>query len=172
MALRKSNAERADEFHGDVELQAAEKAVRRIVRGSDLRSRALARTTGLTAPQLAVLKAAAALGEVTTTALSAHVDLSPATVVTVLDNLEARGLAQRHRSRHDRRVVHARPTARGRALVRGAPEPLGTDFAARFQTLEPGRRRELIAALNEFADLLAPGAAAAPDTGPPDGGRR
>ena len=61
------------------------KSIRRIVRANDLQSRALARLTGLTGPQLIVLMAVAELGEVTTRALADHVDLSAPTVVTILD---------------------------------------------------------------------------------------
>ena len=71
-----------------------EKAVRRIVRAHDLQSRALAKRCGLTAAQLIVMKAVLELGEVTSGALSVYADISAATVVTILDNLEERGLIQ------------------------------------------------------------------------------
>lgn len=142
-------------FRND-ELRTVEKAIRRIVRANDLQSKALSKQIGLTAPQLVILNAIAALGEVTTTALSVHVDLSAATVVTILDNLEARGLVERYRSRHDRRVVHTRLTEPGEELARKAPEPLGAGFAGRIAGLEASRRRELIAALVSVADMMAP----------------
>ena len=81
------NAQSARRFPHE-ELRIVEKAVRRILRAHDLQSKALTKAIGLTAPQLAILRAIAALGEVTTTALSAHADLSPATVITILDKLE------------------------------------------------------------------------------------
>ncbi|MCR4267165.1 MarR family winged helix-turn-helix transcriptional regulator [Nitratireductor sp. ZSWI3] len=133
-----------------------EKAIRRIVRANDVQSKALAKAIGLTAPQLVVLNAVAALGEVTTTVLSAHVDLSAATVVTVLDNLEARGMVQRYRSNHDRRVVHTRLTPAGETVVKRAPEPLGDGFAGRFSALHPAQRHHLIETLNAVANLMAP----------------
>ncbi|WP_430512128.1 MarR family winged helix-turn-helix transcriptional regulator [Pannonibacter phragmitetus] len=97
------------------------KALRRIVRAIDLRSREVARTAGLTIPQIVVLQAIRDLGDVTTKALSVQADLSAATVVTILDRLEERGLVARERSATDRRIVHARLTEEGRILLEGPP---------------------------------------------------
>ncbi|WP_295808830.1 MarR family transcriptional regulator [uncultured Nitratireductor sp.] len=138
------------------ELRGVEKSIRRIVRANDVQSKALAKKIGLTAPQLVILKAIAGLGEVTTTVLSAHVDLSAATVTTILDNLESRRVVERYRSRHDRRVVHTRLTPEGAALVTHAPEPMGDAFARRFAGLSPERRNQLTSALNDIADMMAP----------------
>ena len=55
------------------------KSIRRIVRAIDMRSKYVARETGLTIPQLVILQAVNELGMVTTAALSKHADLSPAT---------------------------------------------------------------------------------------------
>ncbi|WP_048648230.1 MarR family winged helix-turn-helix transcriptional regulator [Nitratireductor soli] len=154
---RESTTKKGQAWFRNDDLRAVEKAIRRIVRANDLQSKALGKQIGLTAPQLVVLNGIAALGEVTTTVLSAHVDLSAATVITILDNLEARGLVERYRSLHDRRVVHTRLTPAGEELARRAPEPLGTGFAARLAQLAPERRGELIAALTAVADMMAIG---------------
>ncbi|WP_323054798.1 MarR family winged helix-turn-helix transcriptional regulator [Roseibium salinum] len=79
------------------------KAIRKIVRAIDLRSREVSRLTGLTIPQIVVLQGIRDLGQVTTKALSDNADLSSATVVTILDKLEEKGLIERYRSVSDRR---------------------------------------------------------------------
>lgn len=150
-----ANAGRDDRFPHD-ELRRIEKAIRRIVRANDLQSRALVKAAGLTSAQLVILSAIRRLGEVTTTALSAEADLSAATVVTILDNLEERGAIERYRSPNDRRVVHARLTPAGSALLDAAPEPLNGIFIARFTALPATRREALISALSELADLAGP----------------
>ncbi|MDZ5700112.1 MarR family transcriptional regulator [Chelativorans sp. M5D2P16] len=155
MAQPTDNVQTLDRFPPD-ELRLVEKSIRRILRASDLQSKALVKAIGLTAPQLVILKAIAALGEVTTTALSEHADLSAATVVTILDNLEVRGLVERYRSPSDRRVVHARLTPTGGRLVQEAPEPLGVGFARRFQRLDPAERLRFIEMLNDLADMMEP----------------
>lgn len=140
-------------FHQE-ELRILEKALRRILRANDLQSRSLTRMIGLTSPQLVILKCIAALGEVTTTALSAHADLSPATVITILDKLEERAIIQRYRSAQDRRIVHTRLTEKGVALLANAPEPLGESFVTGFAELAPERRRQIVEAVSSLADLM------------------
>jgi DNA-binding MarR family transcriptional regulator len=107
-----SNAGRRRRFRTE-DLKALEKVVRRIVRAHDLNSKALIKSSGLTSAQLIIMKGIEELGEVTSTALSAYADISLATVVTVLDNLEERRLIQRYRSGRDRRIVHTRLTEAG-----------------------------------------------------------
>ncbi|GGA78173.1 MarR family transcriptional regulator [Nitratireductor aestuarii] len=130
------------------------KSIRRIVRANDLQSRALARLTGLTGPQLIVLMAVAELGEVTTRALADHVDLSAPTVVTILDKLEHRHFIERYRAGTDRRIVYTRLTHSGQDVVAHSPSILGPEFSARFTALPEKRRQELLASLSEIADLM------------------
>jgi DNA-binding MarR family transcriptional regulator len=130
------------------------KSIRRIVRANDLQSRALAKSIGLTGPQLVILMAVAELGQVTTKALADHADLSPATVVTVLDNLEQRRIVERYRSDMDRRVVFTRLTEKGLELISHAPGVFGEAFAQRFAALPGPRRDALLAALAELAGLM------------------
>lgn len=136
------------------EMQLLLKSIRRIVRASDLGSRSLQKTSGLTASQLAVLTAVGGAAEISSSAIAAQVDLSPATVVTVLDNLERQGLVQRHRSSEDRRVVFTRLTERGAAMLAGARDPFGEAFAREIAGLPPNRRRQMIESLAALADLM------------------
>jgi DNA-binding MarR family transcriptional regulator len=130
------------------------KSVRRIVRASDLGSRSLQKSAGLTAPQLAVLTAIATLGEVSTTRIARDVDLSTATVVTIIDNLERHGLVTRHRSSNDRRIVHPRLTDAAAAILLRAHGPFGETFSARFAGLPEERRRDMLRNLAALADLM------------------
>jgi len=146
----------------DADIRAVEKAIRRIVRAHDLQSRALARTSGVTAGQLAVMKGIAELGEVTSAALSVYADISAATVVTVLDNLEERGLIDRYRSASDRRIVHTRLTEPGLAVLAAAPSPLGDLFLQRFAQLDDEAQRQTATAATALADLMSREAAGPP----------
>ena len=137
------------------EARMVEKAVRRIVRAHDLQSRSLARRCGLTAAQLVVMKGIVELGEVTSVALSVYADISPATVVTILDNLEERELIQRYRSGTDRRIVHTRLTAEGAPLVAEAPEPMGDIFLENFSRLPLQEREDLAQAIVRLAELMS-----------------
>jgi DNA-binding MarR family transcriptional regulator len=129
-------------------------AVRRIIRAVDVRSKRVAKETGLTIPQLVVLQAIAELGEVTASRLSIQVSVSPATLITILDKLEARALIRRYRSAVDRRIVHTRLTGEGEAALRGAPPLLDSSFIDGFMALPPARQTTIMAVLEEVADLL------------------
>ncbi len=140
------------------------RSVRRIAQAIDVRSREIARLTGLTLPQLLVLQSIRALGEVSTHAVSRDVAMSAPTVVAVLDRLEARGLIVRYRSTSDRRIVHARLTEAGDAALRDAPGLLRPGAMRALADLPPERREALAAAIRAVTDLIA---AAEPAREPP-----
>lgn len=130
------------------------KAIRRIVRAIDMRSKKVARETGLTIPQIVVLQAIRELGDVTTAALSKDADISPATTVTILDNLEGRGLVARRRSASDRRIVHTALTRRGADILSKAPPLFDDEFLAQFARMPRAGRAAVIDALRSVADML------------------
>lgn len=138
------------------ELAAMAKSIRRIVRAIDVRSKAVAKAVGLTIPQIVVLQAVRDLGEVTTGRLSAHADLSPATVVTILDNLEVKGLIERYRSLADRRIVHTRLTPAGGHTLTRAPALLPDEIAAAFRRLSADERATIVGAFARVAALIGP----------------
>src|SRR3546814_4102733 len=72
-------------------------SVRRIIRAVDLHSKRLERETGLTTPQVLVLRAIRDLGEVTTARIAGQVNLSQATVTTIIDRLVSRGRSEERR---------------------------------------------------------------------------
>lgn len=130
------------------------KSIRRIVRANDLSSRALQKSSGLTAPQLAVLTAVAGSGEISTSRIAAEVDLSAATVVTILDNLERRELVSRYRSTEDRRIVFTRLTKAGSVVLGTAQASFNETLSKELLKLPPIRARQMIENLAALADLL------------------
>jgi len=80
------------------------------------------RTGGLTGPQLWAVKVLSESGPVRVSDLARRMYLHPSTVVGILDRLETRDLAERTRSREDRRVVTVALTRKGRHLVSKVPE--------------------------------------------------
>lgn len=135
------------------------KSIRRIVRAIDMRSKKVARETGLTIPQIVVLQAVEELGLVTTAALSKEADLSPATVVTILDKLESRGLVTRTRSASDRRIVHTQLTETGARMLHDAPPLFDWAFGQSFAGLPDEERLKILEAFATVADLLDAGSA-------------
>jgi DNA-binding MarR family transcriptional regulator len=129
-------------------------SLRRIIRATDLHSKSLFKTSGLTIPQVVVLQSIRDLGEVTTGQISARVNLSQATVTSILDRLENHRLIERYRSRSDRRVVHARLTKQGVTVLRRAPPLLHERFIEKFATLSHSKQEQFIRTLKEVADMM------------------
>jgi DNA-binding MarR family transcriptional regulator len=132
-------------------------ALRRIIRATDLQSKALGKSIGLTIPQIIVLRAILDMGQVTTGQISNRVSLSQATVTTILDRLESRGLVERYRSARDRRVVHTRLTSGGKRALRKAPPLLHERFLTRFGSLDHQRQIAIVNVLADVADMLGAG---------------
>jgi DNA-binding MarR family transcriptional regulator len=137
----------------NAELRALFKSMRRLARAIELHSRRLDRELDLTLPQHVVLSCVRDLGEVTSRAISEEAEVSPATVVGILDKLEAKGLIERYRSTRDRRIVHTRITPRGQESLARAPGPLGARFESEFLALDPETRAHTIAAFARVARL-------------------
>lgn len=132
-------------------------AIRRIIRATDIHSRKLTKTVGLTAPQLLVLRAIRDLGAVAISRLSNEVSLSQATVTTILDRLERRSLVARRRSDQDKRVVHALLTPAGEEVLETAPTPLQESFSVRFEQLHDWEQSQILAALQRVAAMMDAG---------------
>lgn len=129
-------------------------ALRRIIRASDIQSKRLRRETGLSGPQIVVLKAVATLGEVTSRDLAEHVSLSPGTTTMILDRLETAKLIKRYRSEKDRRVVHSKLTKAGETVLRNAPPLLHDKFVRDFSKLKKAEQAAIVDALETVAEMM------------------
>src|SRR5690606_32431019 len=96
-------------------------ALRRVIRATDIHSRHLEKTVGLTAPQLLLLQILRQRGQVTIGTLAREMNLSQATVTTVMDRLADRGVVTRVRSESAKRKVVAALTQAGDKLLINAP---------------------------------------------------
>lgn len=136
------------------DIEALMKAIRVIAQAIDTRSKAVSRVSGLTIPQIVVLQAVRAHGEVTTNLLSRRCDLSAGTVVSILDKLEERGFVERYRNAADRRIVHTRLTPSGAAALAEAPPLLPPAALEDLARLPAAERRALVAAFQAVAGML------------------
>lgn len=128
--------------------------LRRLIRATDLHSRQLVKTAGLTAPQLLLMQAIREHGQVTIGALAKEISLSQATVTTILDRLEKRGLVYRERSEEDKRKVHAHLTEKGMEIIRDAPTPLQDHFVKQFRDLREWEQSMIISSLQRVALMM------------------
>jgi len=92
-------------------------------------------------------------GDVTQRELASVLRLDPSRLVTIVDDLQARGWVVRERSKADRRTWVVRPTAQGKV----AAERMRVDIAAMDAQLLAGftesRARELLSSLQQLSGL-------------------
>lgn len=129
-------------------------ALRRVIRATDLHSKHLAKTTGLTAPQILLLQTIRDKQEATIGEIASEISLSQATVTTILDRLEKRNLVYRERSQEDKRKVHACLTDEGTEILKRAPIPLQEQFTREFGDLHEWEQTMIISALQRVAQMM------------------
>jgi len=109
-------------------------------------SKAVAATVqehGLTLPQFGALEALYHLGPLSLGELAEKLLVTGGNVTYVMDRLEGQGLVARFRSEDDRRVVHARLTSEGRALVARVFPDHADHIEHLCRHLEPREQEEL-----------------------------
>ena len=128
--------------------------LRRIIRATEVQSKRIAKTCGLTIPQIMVLRSIGKLGDVTLKRVSAEVSLSQATVSTILNRLEQRELIVRVRSTQDKRTVNARLTQRGMDILQTVPALFHERFIERFAELTEQDHRALVNTVSQLASMM------------------
>jgi DNA-binding MarR family transcriptional regulator len=129
-------------------------ALRRVIRATDLHSKHLAKTTGLTAPQILLLQTIRSKNEMTIGEIANEMSLSQATVTTIIDRLEKRGLVYRERSKEDKRKVHAHLTNEAMETLKSAPIPLQDQFARQYADLQEWEQTMIISSLQRVAQMM------------------
>lgn len=133
---------------------AALRALRRILRASDLGNRQLAAATGLTPSQLLVLREIGERGETMPSVLSAALQFSQATITNICDRLESAGLVARHRGEGDKRRVYLTVTEAGHHAIDTAPDMLQARFTEGFAALPQWEQAMILAGLERLGDVL------------------
>lgn len=129
-------------------------ALRRVIRATDIHSRHLAKTIGLTAPQIVLLKTVQEHSYITVSQLANDMSVSQSTVTNILDRLAGRGLVARERSREDKRKVLVVLTSAGTAILKDAPIPLQDQFTQQFDGLLEWEQNMIIASLQRIAQMM------------------
>ena len=139
----------------DEKIETVLTALRRVIRATDLHSRDLVRKSGLTSPQLLLLQnLKRANAEMNVSELANRLSLSQATVTSILDRLEARGMVARCRSEKDRRRVLVSLLETGHEALHGAPEPLQESFVRQFGQLQEWEQSMIISGLQRIATMM------------------
>ena len=129
-------------------------SLRQIIRATDIHSKQMVKKSGLTIPQIMVLKAIYELGDVTIKRISAEVSLSQATVTTILNRLEERKIVERVRSCIDKRIVNVRLAQKGSEALADAPSLLHEKFIENFESLAEWEQTQILSSLQRVASMM------------------
>lgn len=129
-------------------------ALRRIIRAIDLRSRELHKQIGLTGPQLLILHKVGKHDGVMVREIAEEINLSSATVTSILDRMEASGLVKRIRSTEDKRKVGVFLTEQGTGALKTAPMPFQEHFTNRFNGMKEWEQSQMVATLQRIASMM------------------
>ncbi len=108
----------------------------------------------MTTSQLIVLQLLKAHGEMSARQIADAMNLTQATVTSLLDRLQDRGWISRERGAQDRRRVHVRLTEQGERQLARTPESLQERFVAHLHALQPWEQSFILAALQRVAHML------------------
>jgi len=129
-------------------------SLRRVIRAISMHSRQLNKESGLTGPQLLVMRKIAELDAPLAKQVAQEITLSAATVTTILDRLESRNLVIRTRSETDKRKVHLSLSEAGSNLLSSSPQPLQEHFIKRYQHLEEWEQSQLLSSVERIASMM------------------
>jgi DNA-binding MarR family transcriptional regulator len=119
-----------------------------------LYSKKLNKETGLTSSQLLVLQDIGQHEGTMVKDIANRITLSSATVTSILDRLEARGLLVRQRSENDRRRVGLFLTETGSAAIKDSPTLLQEHFINRFESMEQWEQSQMVATMQRIASMM------------------
>jgi len=128
--------------------------IRRVFQVVHEHSKRAEKETGITGPQLWAIKVIADFAPIKGADLARRMYLHPATVVGILDRLEARGLVVRSRSKVDRRIVEIGLTEEGRALAVSAPEVAQGKLVQGLESLPQEKLLKISEGLEELVQLV------------------
>lgn len=129
-------------------------AIRRVIRAIELRSRQLNKEAGLTGPQLLVMQNILKMPGIMVRQIADNMNLSPATVTSILDRLELKKLVDRIRSTEDKRRVGVFLTEQGQSMLARAPLPLQEHFVNRFSNLQEWEQSQMVATMQRIASMM------------------
>jgi len=129
-------------------------SIRRIIRAIDLRSKKLSKEAGITGPQLLVLQELGRIKGITAKDVAANINLSQATVTSILDRLETKQFVKRVRSESDRRRVALFLTNDGMSALLNAPQPIEDSFVEKFSALKEWEQYQLLSSVERIAFMM------------------
>lgn len=128
--------------------------LKQMTRSIDLYSKKIEKESGLTAPQLIVLKAIARFQFLSGGEIAREVNLSQATVSSILARLEKKQLISRERSEFDKRKAVISLTQAGYEVLEQAPTLMSQGFIEKFNQLEIWEQNLILSSIQRLAEMM------------------
>lgn len=129
-------------------------ALKRIIRAIELHSKKLVNQYGITGPQAFVLKRIIYYKQVPSGILARDVNLSHATVTSILDRLEKQKYIVRIPSNEDKRKILIEATPAAIKMFKNAPPLLQEEFISAFTRLESWEQTAMLSTLQRMATMM------------------
>ncbi len=133
------------------------RSLRRILRKTSEHSRQLSQQSGLSIPQLLVLKAIdddELPDELTAAKIAKTVHLSAPTVTRLIDRLEYAQYIKRLKHESDRRKVCIALTSLGKKRLESLPTPLHEEFLTKLKKLKRSEKDDLLKSLDQIVEMM------------------
>lgn len=131
------------------------RTIKQINRAMDLHSKKLEKSFGLTGPQLMVLKELLKEPDgIVAGGLAKRISLSQATVTTIIDRLEHKGIVKRVRSVVDKRRVYFQATEKAAEYLVGNPSIIQENFITNFNHLAEWEQLLLLSSIQRIAYMI------------------
>ncbi len=128
--------------------------LRKIIRAIDLHSKKLVQSFGLTGPQMIILKEINKSERIPISVLANNVNLSHATVTSILDRLAKKNYVVRTKDSSDKRKVYVQVSDEAKMLINRAPILLQDHFIEKFLKLEDWEQSLLLCSLQRIASMM------------------
>ena len=129
-------------------------ALRQIQRQTEYQTRQLAQSSGLTPSQVMVLQTLEKPGRMQVGEIARFTRLGNATVTSLSEKMQARGLVTRVRDDLDKRKVWLVIQPDGLSVLQSAPQLLQDTFGIRFSGLTDWEQAMIVSVLERVANLL------------------
>jgi len=128
--------------------------LRKIMRAIDLHSKKLMQACGLTGPQMILLKEIIKAERMPISALAKNVNLSHATVTSILDRLAKKQYIFRVRDSDDKRKIYVQASEEAKQVISKSPTLLQESFVNQFMKLSDWEQTLLLSSLQRIATMM------------------
>jgi len=129
-------------------------AIRRLMQAGEHYTKELDKVYNVSAAQINCLIALRENGPLSPSQIARHVMVNSSTVTGIIDRLEKKGLVQRLRVSHDRRVITVELTKNGKILAENAPPPIQHKIIDGLNKLSPTEIDHMALTLKRLIDML------------------